>query len=524
VTTYDDTTGLLLGVPLLRDLTPAAATALVAEARVVDVRAGQALFTAGDEGAAMLVVLSGRLHARDTSGRLLRTLVRGDIVGELALLTGAPRSATVTATRDVRALEVPRTAFLELMTHDPRLARAVVVRLAEELSLPEPAAGRGLGVIAVVHLDQACPEVEQALQDELPGLPVLHGKGAPHTWAADLERAERHELGAVLECPADASDSWHEFCVRTADRVLLVGGGPSARALPGADTLALQLRPGECWPQWASELRPVRRHRLDGSAGASAALARRLARTSTGIVLSGGGARGMAHIGVIAALEEAGRRPERWGGCSMGAFVGALAAMGLDAERIATVARTELVQRHPFRDLTVPRYALVRARRGRQMLERVFGERRIEDLAEDFFCVTADLCTGDLVIHRDGLVSELVAASMAVPGLTPPLRRGQQVLVDGGVLDNLPVDVMRAVDEGPVVAVDVMRRTAMGTTAGLPSLLDTMCQALTIGGRQRLLENLERADVVITPDLGSTGLLDFDAFDRCVAAGRAAVG
>jgi predicted acylesterase/phospholipase RssA len=230
----------------------------------------------------------------------------------------------------------------------------------------------------------------------------------------------------------------------------------------------------------------------------------------------------MAHIGVIAALEDAGRRPERWGGCSMGAFIAALAAKGLTASQIATVARTELVERHPFRDLTIPRHALVRARRGRRMLDRVFGDLRIEDLVQDYFCVTADLSSGTLVVHREGLVAELVAASMAIPGLTPPTVRGEQVLVDGGVLDNLPVDVMLDVDEGPVVAVDVMRRAGISTGA-LPSLLDTMCQALTIGGRQRLVENLRKADEVITPELGSTGLLDFDAFDRLVAAGRAAV-
>ena len=231
----------------------------------------------------------------------------------------------------------------------------------------------------------------------------------------------------------------------------------------------------------------------------------------------------MAHIGVIAALEESGRRPERWGGCSMGAFVAALAAKGLAADEIAAVARAELVDRRPFRDLTIPRHALVRARKARQMLDRVFGDVRIEDLAQDYFCVTADLASGTLVVHREGLVAEHVAASMAIPGLTPPTVRGAQVLVDGGVLDNLPVDVMLAADEGPVTAVDVMRRGGLSSNGVLPSLLDTMCQALTVGGRQRLLENLRQADEVIAPELGSIGLLDFDAFDRAVSAGRRAV-
>ena len=202
---------------------------------------------------------------------------------------------------------------------------------------------------------------------------------------------------------------------------------------------------------------------------------------SPGVVLSGGGARGLAHIGVLDVLIDADVKVDRVGGTSIGALVGSLIASGREPRDVTRVCRAELVERHPFRDYTMPRTSLIRARRAAAMLERLFGDAHLEDLALDNFCVSADLSTAEIVVHRRGAVVDAVGASMSLPGLAPPVRRDGRLLVDGGVLNNLPVDVMAATGEGPVIAVDVMARLPVGSSGRLPSIIETLARASVLG-------------------------------------------
>ena len=121
-----------------------------------------------------------------------------------------------------------------------------------------------------------------------------------------------------------------------------------------------------------------------------------------GLVLSGGGARGFAHIGALAVLADAGFEFDRIGGCSMGAFIAAMAAAGRDPDEMQACCSEELVRRSPFNDYTFPRVALIRSRKAAAMLTRVFGEARVEEFARPLFTVSADLLTSRVVVHRRG--------------------------------------------------------------------------------------------------------------------------
>ena len=231
----------------------------------------------------------------------------------------------------------------------------------------------------------------------------------------------------------------------------------------------------------------------------------------------------MAHVGVLEVLLRAEVPIDRLGGTSIGALVGALAAAERPASEIAQLCQAELVDRHPFRDYTWPRTSLIRAQRARAMLERLFAGAHLEDLATDYFCVSTDLTDAKVVVHRRGLAVDAVGASMSLPGLAPPVRDGVRLLVDGGVLNNTPVDVMAARGEGPVVAVDVMsHRLARTDHRALPSIVETLARATVIGSHAQARARLAEADLVITPDLGSVGLLDFSRSDEAIAAGRRA--
>ncbi|MCU0269180.1 MAG: patatin-like phospholipase family protein [Acidimicrobiales bacterium] len=551
----------LAQIPLFAALPAGARDHLAASATWRHVPAGAVVFHAGDPGDSLAVVWSGRLEAQHAHGggtRVVATLGRGAWVGELSLLTGRPRAATVRARRDSELLVITARSFQALLSRQPELVLDVARLLAGELQ-SRPAATQPASpptTFAVVPLASRLPtarfvdELVRALQPWGPVAVVDRPPGpapAPGRWAALADRAERsHALVVLAATDPTGSPDWAAFCVRSADRVvalthqetpppwavqLLAPHRPDLSVLsdaPRADALAPLLE----------ALRPRAVHHLRPGAGfadASARVARRLSGHALGVVLSGGGARGMAHLGVLARLREAGVPVDRIGGCSAGALVSALWALGLTDEELVATCRHELVAHRPFADFTVPRDGLIRGRRARSMLERLFGDARVEELATPWFSVSADLVSGELVVHRRGPVWLAVGASMAIPGYAPPVPLGTRLLVDGGLLDNFPVDVMAGDGEGPVIGVDVMRdgpvartprtrrRRAPATAepAG-PGIVAVLGRSLALGGRARADQNRRRADVVITPEVGHIALFDFDRLDDAVAAGRRA--
>jgi NTE family protein len=358
---------------------------------------------------------------------------------------------------------------------------------------------------------------------------LLRAEDVTADHAAALDRAER-ENAHVLLLDDGRETGWSAFCARQADRQVVLAG-PGADEVPGAsagaDLVVVRPLPRPALVRLLDELAPRAHHiASDGSGASLARVARRLVQRSLGIVLSGGGARGYAHIGAIEVLHEAGFEIDRIGGCSMGAFIGGMHAVGLDAEAIRANCRAELVRRSPFNDYTLPRVSLIRSRKAARMLDRVFGDTLLEELEVPFFTVSSDLLASRTVVHRRGPLFDAVGASMSIPGLVPPMSRPGRLLVDGGVLNNLPVDVMAADDEGPVLAVDVIRRldpASESATPTLPSIMETLSRTTVLGSVERAEQNRKLADVVVTPDVQDVGLREFSALDRAAAAGREAM-
>ena len=323
---------------------------------------------------------------------------------------------------------------------------------------------------------------------------------------------------------------WSDLCARQADRMLLVGTAESPHppvASPDGDLVILGPSSGEALRALLDAVQPRAHHRLattEPSDPGAGRLARRLVGRALGVVLSGGGARGFAHIGALAELEADGIEVDRYGGCSMGSFIAAMAAAGWSPGDIRDRCDDELVRRSPFNDYTIPRVALIRSRKAARMFDRLFGDMTIEELAKPLFTVSADLLSSRLVIHRRGSLIEAVGASMSIPGLVPPLSRSGRLLVDGGVLNNLPIDSMADAAEGPIVAVDVVRRLEESTEdePPLPSIMETLSRATVLGSVERAERNRDLALLVISPDAQDIPLRDFRSLDRAIEAGRAA--
>jgi NTE family protein/lysophospholipid hydrolase len=301
--------------------------------------------------------------------------------------------------------------------------------------------------------------------------------GTPSHGAMTAWLSEQETHHAVVLYEADAGPSpWTRRCLRQADRIVVVADavaaptlGPLAAALQaveadqGRQLEQLVLLHSEATVQprgtapWLA-LRPFRRHHhlRRGRRADMARLARFLANRAVGLVLGGGGARGFAHIGVIRALVEAGIPIDRVGGTSMGAVIAAQHACGYSWQQLLEVNHEGWVRMAPQKVYTLPLISVVSNRKGERMLEFMYGDAHIEDLWLPFFCVSTNISRTEQVVHRQGPLSEAVAASMTIPGVTPPVLFGEgDLLVDGGVLNNLPTDVMRLSGGGPIVASDV---------------------------------------------------------------------
>ena len=326
------------------------------------------------------------------------------------------------------------TDFAELLSHERRFSLALMRELGRQLRVSrglEPPEELLPVTIAIVPVGGApAAGLAERLRSALGNgsVALLDGRtiGDEAAYGAGLDRAERDHERVLL---AAGADPWSAFCLRQADRILLVAGSrapPAEVTWPaGCDVVLDGPVSAPLAGEWVRAIDPRAVHWLDWGEGAGKGierLARRLAGRSVGVVMSSGGARGLAHIGVLQELLDAGLTIDRVGGCSMGAFVGAMFAMGQSPAEIQERCREELVKRRPLSDYAIPTTSLLRGGRARSMLMRALGETTtFEDLTRDYYCVSCDLVSGEQVVHRRGPLYEAVAASMCLPGVFTPI-------------------------------------------------------------------------------------------------------
>ena len=194
-------------------------------------------------------------------------------------------------------------------------------------------------------------------------------------------------------------------------------------------------------------------HHVRLGVGADVArLARHLTERAVGVVFSGGGAKGLAHIGALAAMQEAGVTVDRVAGTSQGALIAGLVALLLDEE--AMVERCiQVTDRIGY---TLPLVSLASGRNWTRAMKRLYGEVYIEDLWLPYLSLSASLSRNEPVVHDAGPLWRAVRASTSIPGLLPPIQVDEDLLVDGGVISNVPIDVMRErIGGGTIWALDV---------------------------------------------------------------------
>lgn len=548
------TAAFLRNVPVLAALSDEHLAEVGDRVTEVHVRAGEWIMREGDPADSMFIVRSGRVEVIDEGPpeALIRILRRGDVLGELALLRQGTRSASARAQRNSELLELGRTEFEQLIQDAPNFALGLTRAMGAQLAASRSPiiAASPPRTIAVVGLDPGA-QVSDVV-DRLTTALSKHGSAACVDGGelATIDQAERDADRVVLRTGTDPDDAWTDLCVREADLVLaLTTGSPERKWMSRATTLhgcELLVVGPPATDEVIERLQPREVRVVEAPSDTGAALdqlARRIAGRALGIVLSGGGARALAHLGVLEVLRGEGFAFDRVGGVSLGGLIAAATAAGFSVNGINDTFEIGFVKTNPSNDFVPPAYSLIRGGKTRRLLREAFGERRIEELPLRFFCLSCDLVARDVVVHRTGSVTDAVYASLAIPGVFPPVVSDGRLLVDGGVLDNLPVATMSRTGEGPVIAVDVtgrtgqfgrssravperlsrpIRRVLTGSEIEIPRLGETIVRTLTVGSIDTVAAARLHADLMIGPRVDGIGLMDWKAFRRVVDLGRQA--
>lgn len=595
---------LLAGVlcDLLGELDAQLRSTLLAEIECLQLRRGDVLIRPGEDGDRMYVVIYGRLRVvtgvAEETGTIVGEAGRGDTVGEASLLTGDLPSTTVYALRESAVGVITRSLLETLKYQYPdvlvRLSR-IALRRTQRVpghGVAEAAAAQLPDAVSVAVLPVGAPpgsipltafsgrlasglsgigttlHLSSARLEELMGTRGIAqagpGDSSEPVLAAWLQRQEQTYGCVVYEADA-AWTPWTERCLRMADRVLLVGRGASAPVRTGLDeplarltdstrTELVLLQPdGISRPSgtaaWLDRYAAAGHdHVRLGRPADFARFLRHISARGTGLVLGGGGARGFAHMGVFRALAERGVEVDMTGGTSMGAVLGAMFAMGLGYKEILKLARQVASPLGLF-DPTVPVVSFFSSRKVTEVLQRIYGDLQIEDLWAPFFCVSSNLTHAVAMVHRRGPLWKAVRASMAIPGVFSPVLSDGDLLVDGCVLDNLPIDVMQRVNYGgPIIAVNVfpdtdllrdydfgpsvsgwqalastfLRRAKLDFLAprdGAPLIFESLVRVMALNGVHQAKAQRGFADVYIRPPVEQYNILDFGAYQHIADIG-----
>jgi predicted acylesterase/phospholipase RssA/CRP-like cAMP-binding protein len=536
----------------------------------VSLRGGEVLFRPGEPGDALYVVLAGRLRLlgpeRSDRERDIDEIGRGQPIGMTSVLTGHPRQQTVVAIRDSELARIDRATLRWFTEAFPAAALPIMRELADRLerltsvALTNDARAATFGVVAHGRVDAAA--YGRMLGDTLAG----HGRTLVLTSAdaAAIGRAavsrlplhhwleEREAAHDFIVYVADAEATpWTEQCLRQADHVVVVADATADPAPAGVEA--------ELAGRWSAESAPRRTlllvqpadldeprgtmrwlrprtvdQHLHLRAGVPADLervGRLLAGRGVTLALGGGGARGYAHIGVVRAMAELGIPIDMVGGTSSGAIAGAAAARGWTADRMEST----MTRFRRLLDPTLPLVSVVSGGRMWRAVDASFGGGvGIEDLWLPYFCIATDLTTAAPVVHRRGPLARAVRSSVSLPGILPPVSIDGHLLIDGGLLDNLPIAVMRRLNGGSrIIAVDVSPKVDLvageevgtqisgwrvlagrirhpRTRSTLPSIVEVLSRTVAVAGLHfEQKHEHDTADLLIQPPVAAFGTLEF---------------
>ncbi len=547
--------------------------------------AGDVLFRQGDSGDDLYLVVSGRLRAtvagRGGEAATVGEIMRGESIGEMALLTGEARSASIVAIRDSLLACLSRAAYEEIVRLHPHLAMSLTKLIIERLKIannPRTNVARPVNICLLAITDGVdAVGLGHALARKLSyGNRVLvvaremaegdRGLSAEQyqqltRWLDEVESDHEFLIFIADQQPND----WTRRCIRAADQVVLLANAdrpvathpvesclePAADGAAARRTLVLLHDAGERMPMRTREW--LARHPVEAHLHIRPALERDIARlartlsgTAIGLVLSGGGARGFAHLGVLKALDEFGAQVDEIGGASIGAIMGAYCAFDMPVADMIDQARRAFA-RGPTGDYNlIPLLSLIGGRRLKRVIDDAVltatgGDSDIEDTWKSLFCVVSNYTRAAEMSATRGNLAKWLRTSVSIPGVLPLVPHGGELLGDGGSFNNFPTDLMVRGGTGYVIGSDLLQkdfqvldieempsnwrllldrlRPRAMRRYRVPGLTATLVSAIMLVSQARQREARGQADLCFTPALAGIGMLDWRKFDTIVDLG-----
>ncbi|WOE75672.1 cyclic nucleotide-binding and patatin-like phospholipase domain-containing protein [Alterisphingorhabdus coralli] len=548
---------------LFADLSDAALTALAEAAERRTIKGGDYLVRQGDDADALYFVSTGhfRVIITDEAGQQ-KTVARiesGEPVGELAFFAGGTRTASLQASRDSEVMALDRAAYDKVAKEYPEvtaaLLKAVSKRLADVTAKTPSMATRTSRVIACLNaggstmpeglLDRLAEQMRAVLGSDAK-VHIVRQADVPGSGDADYQQwlYARESAGEWLLIEANGEAAWSTRATRNADALLLFAdaqnGDPSindheraAFTAIDADSRTLAIvrqtsdAPIERSLDWLKDRDPHLHHHIAlDSDGDFARLARFMTGNAVGLVLAGGGALGCAHLGIVRGLRQSGVPIDYIGGTSAGAAMGGAIAQGLSVEETLDQMEAMFIEAKAMKRFTVPVHSLLDPAVFDHELSTRYSQKDIADQPLGFFAISTNLSTNDLFIHRHGPLWEAVRASGSLPTILPPfIDSDGNILIDGGVLDNIPVTVMRKIKPGPNIVVGLgdtstawridaeynalrsrvrlardvlLRRPAPDD---FPSIVDIMSRSMVVASRIASRSMLSDNDILLQPPI-----------------------
>jgi NTE family protein/lysophospholipid hydrolase len=546
---------------------------LANDLKIQTARGGETVLREGDPSNSMMFVIAGglRVSRKDSTGKLLlfNEVRPGESVGEAGLILQQPRSADVVAVRDSTLAVLHKDEYEALLAKHPlALNRVFVQAIYNYLRHNNLTKKRHAESIVVVplHNDADALEVSTGLAQAFAKMGSTHrytladnSKFAQVAGDQDVEEIRRQEslesdVGfLVYEAGMDAA-AWTQRAFRQADQIVFVGTAGASQDISVLESqlmkepgyamkrrhLVVLHSPGSMYPSerghWhrgrdVERYYPTRR----GHSGDYDRLARFITGSAVGIVLGGGGARGFAHLGVLKALHESGVPIDLIGGNSMGALIGAQYACDIPLDEIRE--RTQkFAAGGEFP--TLPLISLVSGNRVRRDLIRMFGDLQVDGLWRPYFSAACNLTKGCTTVQDSGPLWRAVLASNSPAGLFPPVLVNGELLVDGAILENVPVAAMRMRlgteqerrrGNGTIIAVDVdvqdelsappdllklsvwktVKNSLLPNSSKTPTIAQIMYRAGHIGGLNQRGQTIAQADIYLEPPVSSYSMMGY---------------